>query len=143
MLRKGVTKTAEIPHEPGEWIEVKLLGWKELEAARRARMRQSFENIREMGPDLYRQMQESRSDNGPTDVMQQYDQGVVLERGIVGWSYGEPVTPETIGQLDPVTAEWAARTIVGADAEREDDRKNGSGSFTSPLPAGESRPLSG
>jgi hypothetical protein len=136
MLRKSITKQVPIPHEPGEWLEVRLLGWKELESARRERQRTSFANIREMGADLFRQMQDSRGDAaGPADAMQQYDQGVVLEKGITGWSYPDPVSAETIALLDPITAEWAARLIVGAEPERESDRKNGSGSSISPSPA--------
>lgn len=133
----GYTKRAEIPHERGEWMELKLLGWRDLDQARRARQSESYANLREMGEDLYTMMQRSRSTLGAAanaiqeDPLQQYNLGTVLSLGIKAWSYDAPVTEETIGQLDTVTAEWAARAIIGVVTESPEDRKNDSAPSTS------------
>lgn len=34
MLTAGATQRVEIPHEPGQWIEVRRLSGKQLDAAR-------------------------------------------------------------------------------------------------------------
>ncbi len=132
-LRSGYTKREAIPHEEGEWMDLRLLGWRELDQARRARQGESFDNIRQMGAlwkdiqIMQREMQkEGGADDAVADPLQTYDLGTVLKLGVSGWSYGEAVSDETIGQLDPVTAQWAAKIIVGVVAESEAERKNGS-----------------
>lgn len=135
-LRSGLAKREQIPHEPGEWMDLRALGFADLDAARRARQGESFENIRQMGKSVWQMMQEVRAemganaDSGPDDPLAQYDLKTLLTLGIVGWSYDAPVTPENIGMLDPATAQWAARVIAGAH-ETETDRKNGSEPSTS------------
>lgn len=129
VLRTGLVKREQIPHEPGEWMDLRLLGWRDLDAARRARQTDSYASLREMGGDLYKMIQETRAevkreDSGTDDPLQTYDLGTVLALGVAAWSYDAPVSAETLGALDRETAEWAARVIVGAKIEREDDRKN-------------------
>lgn len=148
-LRKiAVIKTLEIPHEPGESMSLRQLGWYDLQEAARARRKDAFDVQREMGRDLLTTMQQVRAElgeaivNQASDALQQYDLETLLRLGIEGWSYPEPVTEETIRCLDPVTAEWAGRQIIGAD-ETPADRKNDSGGSTSPSLDGESRPTSG
>lgn len=128
-LRTGMVKREQIPHEPGEWMDLRLLGWRDLDAARRARQAESYDSLRAMGGDLYKMIQETRAevkreDSSTDDPLQTYDLGTVLKLGVAGWSYDEPVSEDSLGALDRETAEWAARVIVGAKAEREDDRKN-------------------
>lgn len=108
-------------------MDLKQLGWKDLDAARRARQGDSFATLREMGKDLYEMIQTARTPETPTtavDPLAGYDLGTVLNLGIAAWSYEDGVSPFTIAQLDPETAEWAARLIVGTK-ESEADRKNG------------------
>lgn len=125
-LRSGIVTRHQIPHEPGEWVEVRALGWRDLDQARRARTDDSFASLRKMGKELYQMISESRTD-GPSelDPLLSYDLATVLELGVAAWSYNAPVSPETLGQLDEQTAQWVARLIVGADDEAESDRKNG------------------
>lgn len=134
-LRSGVASRHQIPHEPGEWMDLRQLGWAELDEARRAKQSDSFKNIREMGDaftTIQRAQKEIGGDGGPTDPMQQYDLGTVLKLGITAWSYPDDVSPVTIRLLDPQTAEWAARAIVGVGTESEAERKNGSEPSSSP-----------
>ena len=144
-LRSGIVTRQEIPGEDGEWVDLRQLGWKDLDSARRARQTDSFDSLRAMGKDLYQMIQETRSDTSAAseiDPLTMYDLGTVLELGIAAWSYDAPVTPETIATLDPETADWAARQIVGV-RESEDDRKNVSGASTSPSLAKVTPPTSG
>lgn len=136
-LRRGIATRHEIPGEPGQWMELRQLGWAELDEARRARQSESFANIREMGKDTFKVMQEVRrdvggADDGPSDPLQTYDLGTLLKAGISAWSYEDEVSPMTIRLLDPDTAQWAARIIVGHKAEAEAERKNGSEPSTAP-----------
>lgn len=147
-LRKAQgTRRVEIPHEPGEWMDFRGLGWYDLKEAQEARRGDAFKVQREMGPDLLLSMQKVRAELGAAasqadDPVQNYDLETLLRLGIAGWSYPEPVTDETRRLLDPTTAEWAARQIVGVP-ETEDERKNGSGGSTTPLMVAESRPTNG
>lgn len=67
------------------------------------------------------------------DPLDDYDQGTVLRHGVIAWSYRDPVTPENVADLDPTTAEWAAREICRlSDPQRtEEERLNGSSPSTS------------
>lgn len=136
-LRNGYAKRETIPHEPDEWMELRLLGWQQLDEARRARQGEAFANIKLMGSDVYKTMQEVRADLGPQaaaqdDPLQTYDLATVLRLGVQAWSYDAPVNGETLGLLDRETAEWAARIIIGAAPESEAERKNGFAPSTSP-----------
>lgn len=138
-LRSGVASRVEIPHEPGEWMDLRQLGWSGLDEARRAKQGESFGNLRQMGDDVFTMIQKARKelgadddDDGPADPLQAYDLGTVLKLGIADWSYPEKVSAETIGMLDPETARWAARAIVGATSESGAARKNGSAPSSSP-----------
>jgi len=103
-LLTGATKRIDIPHEPGEWVEIRMLSWRQVES-----IRQAAADDEEMV-------------------------GLTFETGIVAWSYDEPVSVETIGRIDSVTAAWIA-TILTTGQGTEADRKNGSASSTSPSKA--------
>ena len=129
MALRKITKQVDVPHESGEWFELRLLGWKQLDEAKRVRTKQSFANIKEMGGDIFKAIQSARSDDGAAvaDPLAEYDLETVLLKGIVSWSYDEPVSPETIGNLDEQTAQWAARTILGIESVEQ--RGNGSEAY--------------
>ncbi len=144
-LRKSIVKRVEIPHEEGHWMELKLLGWRHLEVSKRVKQAEQFRNIREMGKDVFAAIQQSRGEtdkNGPADPLAEHDLMTLLEKGVIAWSYDEPVSPETLGELDEQTAEWAARVILGV-TETEAERKNSYGSSIVPSTAGDAPPTSG
>jgi hypothetical protein len=136
MLTKGVAERREIPHEPGEWFEVKLLSWQELEHARDTRSRRSLANIRDMGQEVYGAIQQAatRAAAEPTDrsVEDNYDRMALLTAGVVGWSYPEPVSAETLGQLDEDTAHWAMTAILGVTFMRMGEQRKNSGAPSMP-----------
>jgi hypothetical protein len=129
MITRGVTERREIPHEPGEWFEIKLLSWQELEHARDTRSRKSLANIRDMGQEVYGAIQQAAANAAaaPADrnIEDNYDRMALLTTGVVGWSYPEPVSAETLGQLDEDTARWAMQNILGVTFMRSAEaRKN-------------------
>lgn len=130
MLTSKVTKRFPIPHEENQWIEVRLLSWRQLEEARLAKQSQVFANMRDMGADVLRELQGARAEATATDApaeldpLAQYDQATLLRYGIVAWSYDEKVTTPNIEELDAETAAWAAKVILNPNERTEEDRKN-------------------
>lgn len=130
MLVSRNAREVPIPHEPGEWLKLRPLSWKQLDDARKARTREavksSVEMTREMGPELMAQIRSARTEtaaeSAPADPSEAYDRATLLRLGIVGWSYEEPVSPEAIDDLDEETAEWAARELLRPVTRTEDDR---------------------
>ena len=118
----------DIPHEPGEWLVIQKLNWRQLEIARDAATEKSFRNMRSMGADVVRHLQRMVDDPEAERAAQgkkAYDQACVLEAGIADWSYDAKVSKKTIEQLDTITADWAYDAIVALNQPRsEDDRKN-------------------
>ena len=142
-LTKRLTRKIDIPHEPGEHLTIRQLGWRDLEAARQAQQRAAMRNVKDMGGDVLKVLRDARGQaeiaQADADPLTAYDLGTLLHFGITGWSYTDdegkpvPVTPDTIDQLDEKTARWAALAIVGAD-EAEAAAKNGAGGLsTEPL----------
>lgn len=133
MLTSKVKKRIDIPHEPGEWLEIRQLSGKALERAASAKAMQLMESFRALGGDVLRflQDQEQRTSilaQGDAEAAQnplvRYDIDTVLRCGIVGWSYDAKLTTETIEDLDPVTRDWAAKEILALSDRSEADRKN-------------------
>ncbi len=113
-LARRTTRTEPVPHEPGASFDFRLLNFVQLESARKARTRSVMEDVRNIGPELFNGIQnrENKPAEAP-DLLDQYDTLTVLLAGIAGWTYPEPVTAETVADLDETTAGWAKRIIVG------------------------------
>ena len=111
----GVTRKVEIPHEDGEWLELKTLSWRELEQARKARSNEVFANMRAMGSDILATLRDVKTDDvqqAAADPVNEYDRATLLKSGIVGWSYESAFSPEKVDELDERTAAWAAAEIA-------------------------------
>lgn len=120
----------QIPHEPGESMTFRKLGWKQLQKARDLRSREGLETLKAMGPEMQRAMADAQN-TGATeaalrDPANRYDRATLLQAGIVRWSYREKCNPANIDALDPMTAEWAFRELVALNdpQETEDARGN-------------------
>ena len=133
MLTSGVVRRVELPHEPGQWVEVRQLSGSQLERAREARSLRAIEIARAMGPELLG-AQISTEDRAAAvavrDPLNDYDRTMLLLAGITAWSYQEPVSPDSIADLDDETMELIARELLPPDRS-EAARKNGSGPSTS------------
>ena len=118
-------------------MELRMLGFAELQESKNVRSRQSLENVRLLGGDIYKAISEAAPGaRGEVDPLTEHDLMTLLVKGIVAWSYedGKP-SPEAIARLDARTAEWAARVIIGADPE--DASKNAPSSASSTEPSTE------
>ena len=104
-LTKGVTRKVEIPHEPDQWVQLRMLTYRQLAEARRVKLDDLFTVMRGL-KDIALPQQDGQA---VADPLAGYDVGVLLRYGIVAWSYGETVTPD---ELDDRTAQWAAREIL-------------------------------
>ena len=126
MLTAGIQKRIELEHEPGAWVTVRMLGYRALEAAREARTARAIRRARDMGPELMASLPRGGGDGLvlETDPLEEYDLNILLQEGIVAWSYAEPVNAETIGSLDEATAKVVARALL-PQAETETARGNG------------------
>jgi len=123
----------DIPHEPGEWMELTALSWKKLKKARKALQGEQIETMRAFGAEL---MAAFKDDSIKEDRLRQlekrqqyhistFDLETLLSHGIVAWSYAEKPTPENIAELDERTATWAAEQIIELTRPPdEDETKN-------------------
>lgn len=138
MLTKGIAKKIELPHEPGEWLEIRKVSSGYIDVAREIASRRSARSIKDMGgigsfdvggikrcPKCSSELVEGHECN-PLDVFAKeerdknpaavdatsLDRKTMLNAGIHAWSYDEKVTEETIADLDEPTADWAFREIV-------------------------------
>jgi len=131
----GLTKRVEIPHEEGQWMIFRQLSWREREKASEARTDAVMARVKGMGVDLMREIRgnEDRPEVQAVlaDPSMSYDKALVLQFGIVDWSYDGKPTPGAIDSLDDVTAEWAFREIIAfSSPPSEEEQKNGSSPST-------------
>lgn len=130
MLTSRVTKQVDIPHEPGEWLTIRMLPGKKLDEAREERERAVFGKLRALGGEVLRETQGmSRREAREVleaDPLEQYDIDVLLRAGIVGWSYEERFSPTVTEDLDEYTRRWAAEEILAFSRQTIDEeaRKN-------------------
>jgi len=121
----AVSHKCDVPHEPGEWIEFRELGWKALDAAREVKSRNSLMSFRDLGPDFLKTLTESPDGEAPVEKKENpvdtYDKSALLRASIVNWSYTAPCTESSIDNLDPVTADWAFNEIIKIHFPTEDE----------------------
>jgi hypothetical protein len=122
MIVTNVTKKVDIPHEPGEWMIIKRLSWKQLDEASTVSSMASFERISKLGPDMAATLSKFASGAPSSDAA--YDRATVLNQGIAKWSYSDEINPDNIDALDDVTANWAFREIVAMNQPTEQEVKN-------------------
>jgi len=136
-LVNGLTRTLPVPHEPGETVTFRYLSALQFQEAADAKASAAVRKMREMGGDLLKGIQEARSDipasiaTAFADPLDSYDAAALLRLGIAAWTYAEPPGENPFAQIDPKTAEWAARAIATLGERTEEDRLNASSSFTS------------
>ena len=115
MLTSRERRRLEIPHEPGEWIEIRLVSWEKLQQARQARLDGALDMARRVGMSLEGiQQTGERAEAKDSD---KYDRGTLLRSAVVAWSYDARVTPDNVADLDEQTAGWLVEQIVAYQAE--------------------------
>src|SRR4030067_552195 len=124
----GYTKRVEIPHEQGQWMEIRQVSKRQKEKAADAKTEVALLKAKAMGPELMATIQNAQ----PTAIVREptvdaFDWATVLMFGIAAWSSAESVTVENIEALDETTADWAFKTILAfSGPPTEDERKNDS-----------------
>jgi hypothetical protein len=117
-----------IPHEPGHFMEFRMLGFVALEEARQARQIGALRSMVGLG-DVVAALQTARTDDtvqqAVNDPTTDYDAMTLLTKAIANWSYDEPVTPANIALLDPTTKDWAVREVVTMHMRSQEERDMG------------------
>lgn len=122
----GKTTRVDIPHEPGQWLEIRRLSWRELDRASDAETETQLARIKAMGGDVFAAIQRQAGEQKEKPKAASYDRAAVLRKGIVRWSYDEKVAPDNIDMLDEETAAWAVEQILALGRPRtEEETKNG------------------
>lgn len=116
MLIGTGTRKIDLPHEEGQWIEVKDLTRKVIQESKRLKMLELMEAFAGkldafMGKEI---------DPDAQITLESYDIDTVLEFAVVGWSYDTKFSPDLIAQLDQRTAEFTACDLLGI--EEGDDK---------------------
>lgn len=112
MLCSRSTKRFDIPHEPGEWMELRLLA--------PAQIRQ----LRTAANDEVKGLPESERISESGSLLLER----VLERCLVAWSYADEsgaqiaVDGETRADLDGKTQLWAFHLAIGQEPEEESEK---------------------
>ena len=158
MHTKGINKKLDLPHEAGEWIEIRKVSSGYVDAARDIASRKAQRGIKDMGgianltsndlkrcPKCDAQLIEGHQCN-PLDVFAKeereanpsvvgatlLDRKTMLNAGIIGWSAEVKVGEESIADLDETTAYWAFQEIVNYVNETQtvEAKKGGTKSST-------------
>ena len=122
-LVTNITKRLDVPHEQGEWVEIRKLSWRQLEAASDAQTEKAMAKVSGLGAELMASLPKAVA--GDRDPVDSYDRGAALAAGIIAWSYDAPVSPDAIGDLDEETAGWLMREIISFTTGDAAERKNG------------------
>ena len=133
MLTAGDTQRLEIPHEPGQWIEVRRLSWSRLDAARAAYLSKAVKkakatggldaNLRSLCAGC-RQVKhdgaclppEERADQSERSATYDYDDETLLQLAIAGWSYDKPVSAAAVADLSARTAGVVLAAVAALNA---------------------------
>lgn len=119
-----ISHKVDVPHEPGEWIEFRELGWKALDTAQQVRARNSLMSFRDLGPEFLKSLSEGDDTaESPKKVNpgENYDKSALLRTAILNWSYPVECTEANIDNLDPTTADWAFDEIIKIHFPTEDE----------------------
>lgn len=118
------TQTIELPFDPPHTVTIRKLAGRHLEAAHREYLFQTIENVKRMGgPAFQRELtavvqavdpEDRPTEGGPTapNPLAGVDVLELLVRGVVAWSYSEPISREMLEDLDDDAAEFIARAIL-------------------------------
>lgn len=150
MLVNTIKRRLDVPGEPGEWIEIRRLSWRQMDTARETRQTAVLLRVKALGGDIFKALQEqAASAPAPVEAVAglpaesvalaeperpdagEYDRAALLAAGVVGWSYADEagnrvkVSPATLDQLDEETAAWLATEILAFSRPATgEERKN-------------------
>jgi hypothetical protein len=151
-VKDDILERLHVPDEPGQWIDVRQLGFVALQQVRDARQEKGLATARQLGPEFM----QTANPNDPevkkqlANPLNNYDREALITESVVAWSYELEVTPENIARMDEQTATWLFGKLVAlyhpelADPDGGEQVKDSRPSTTSlPTPKAEERPESG
>jgi hypothetical protein len=115
------TTTLEVPFDPPHTVTIRRLSGRHLAKAREASQTASIENLKRLGGAAFqRELSALGSDEDrarqladfAADPLNAYDRYELMKRGIVAWSYEQPVSDEAIEDLSEEAVEYFAREIL-------------------------------
>ncbi len=113
--------TVPLPSDEGQTVTIRKLPGRHLEKARVEKQIASQEFVSRMGGQEFRKQLAAIGaaettnklvEQAQADPLNSYDAYTVVAHGIVGWSYPEKVSPETIEDLDADAVEFLACEIL-------------------------------
>lgn len=130
MAIAGRTISVAVPHEEGVEFTLRSLSHKVLRNAAKAYLKDVTKDLADLDIGKLRDAiktgdldQDVTTEANSQDADYGYDPDMILEAGIVSWSYEQAVNPQTIGELDQTTADWAFRQIVDMSRRKSAERK--------------------
>jgi len=137
-----VTKVIELPFDAPQTVTIQKLAGRHLQKAHEADQFATVEGLKRMGGVAFQRELAALGDDAKrealvaqqqADPMNGYDVYVLLTHGIKSWSYGVPVSPEAIEDLDEEAVAFLAREILQLSKpglfltadERQAAQKNG------------------
>ena len=138
MLVSKIVEKLDVPHEEGQWVEIKNLSWKAMEEAVNNKQERDIGQVKRMGGDVFEAIMRStnkdedkKDDEGQPEkkvrggTFESYDMETLLRKAIISWSYDGKPTLERIQDLDARTAKWLARQIYERNKpDTEEESKN-------------------
>ncbi len=123
----------EVPHEEGAWIDFCKLSWKQLDTARKEGMKENAERAKLFGVEWIKALTSDGGEDRARKIAaaQEWDPSnfgtaVLLEFGIVAWSFEQAVSAKSIDDLDGATGVWAKQQIIDINKPpTEEEVKNG------------------
>jgi hypothetical protein len=97
----------EIPHEPGESVTIRPLTGVELDEARQVTTDKAMATVKSFPAGLLDNL--PRPEGGAQEA--EPDAATLIAKGLIGWSYPEPVEAGTVALLDAKTRDWLAGEI--------------------------------
>lgn len=114
-----ITKEITIPNTDGATATVRKLNPKALEAAAKEQQRQALESVKAIGGmSVVRELRDAAAatpSDAPAETpnpMLGFDRLTLIEKGVVGWSFEEPLTVASFEDLDEETASFLAREVL-------------------------------
>ncbi len=111
MLTGSDRKRLDLPHEPGEYVELQTPPHGAFDTAAEIKSRKAIEQAAALPAAILQgSMETARASE--RDPLEMYDKATLIEAAVTGWSYDEPVTPEAVARLDLKTAEIIFKDII-------------------------------
>lgn len=127
MFASRITKEIALPSDPSVCVTIRKLGWLQRKAAQQIAQLEAAKGLVEMGGAAFvRAFEELRHDRGEVvaaqlaDPLTTHDQLTVLVSGVKAWTKADPITKDTLSDLEDADAEFLAREILTLTIPRDD-----------------------